>query len=382
MSFASFVLKYALKRRIGVVVIALTAISSLFFYMYFALFFNYELQGEYSKRSLWPGDIRASGELVETAVDNIRAIQGVDFVVYPSFVSYRMMSFKNKTYFAWVSWCNVENPVFPLKKYLTNGRFFELNDTDAIMIDSLVEVLLNKANIISGTIGSQIKILNRTMNIIGAFQCQPVYYGIEEQVWESYWNNTNVIQLYIPLKTFRELNLQSDEARIYPVMHVKVKEGSDIEEVADQIGKLYPQLYIQTVRNFDRMTARDRLLMLIPAIVGMSLLSMTTFYDAKKMQKMSLTLRAVGWLTKDIAKNAFLYSILSSSIGVLIALSAGIIISLLSVNMVPSSGCLNSIMFTALATVGISPLLSILFSLPAAILASRGRTEGVIRLGN
>jgi len=331
-----------LKRKANIAILILLSISSIFLFIIVRWNFTHTLADEYSDRQDWPAEIEIykyvneSGDRVDlgSIVDDVREIEGVKWVVYPGGGIWidDAFNYHGKNYSLLIGWCNVEDPMFPHPKFIVEGRFFKLNDENAVIIDMIARKLLEDLGLFHG-IGTKVQILGENLTIIGVVG-NPMLYGGEEQ----HLKLTDTIYFYVPLNTYLNLTsialsppyINSINVFVLKEIYVKVDESYSVDEVAREIRERFPGIGMLVVTESKRSLLRSITLeSLIQGLIFYLLSGMVMLWSVRYEKKEIFLLKALGWRVRDILRfftlRNVILGIFSAVIGTFLALVVGIL---------------------------------------------------------
>jgi len=381
-----FILK-DIKRKSSIAVLALLIISS-FYIGGFISSFIIEIEAEkYWHDQSWPADIHIIwweyGNFSEI-IEGVNDIEGVKWSVYPAGINFfERIKYGDKRYTLYVTWCNVEDPIFPSPKYIVEGEFFKSNNETSVILESIGKQLLIDIGEYKGLGENGTVIDLDVMNLtIAGIISNVLIMGREE----AYLKLTNIIFVYVPLNTYLEIyeTLSKNESTmgssidIDPTIYVKVEEGYDIEEVADRIRERYPGVSLET--RLEAKRAEQEVLLrgtLYTAIMIYALSAAVMVWDIKNRNYEIAMLKAMGWRRRHMLELFVLRYVIFGLISGLAGLIVGFILS--SLMLAPTLYYAYLFILYLPYQVLLTTTFTVLFSIPATIKAYNISAESVIR---
>jgi len=384
-----------LRRKSSIAVFILLIVSSFFVSIVIRNLIIYTEADEYWDLQMWPTEIivHPLGDVEDFPVieEAIREIEGVKWTVYPAKIYFSgKFRYQNRSYYLELSWCNVEDITFPHPKFIVRGRFFESNYENSVIIESIGEQLLKDIGEYKG-IGE-----NKTMLDLGVASL-PIVGVITNQLMngreEAYLDLTDIIAVYAPLGTYLKLykaisQLNFTERAELKVdfeyaINVKVKEGYDIDMVANRIKSKYPHgVVVETVTEYEK--SYHELLVestLYPTLIGYILSVFIMIWEIRRKTNEISLLKVLGWRRNDILKFFIMRYTIFGIISSILGLSISLLLSSLIMFSIPNLYMIYLFFVVMLPIqICIATSLTVISSLPAIIKAYNVSAEKVLRV--
>ena len=375
-------------QKSSIVVLILLSISMYYLGGYVGSEVVFSYTQEYWTQKNWPTEIKIYKTTdthynFSAIVNNISNFEGVKWYVYPGggiLIRNDSYKYNGEQYYLEIKWCNVEDPTFPNSKYLIEGNFFRTNSENTIILESVGKQFFKDLGLYKGLGKNKtvLSVLGFNMSVIGII-ASPILIGREE----GYLKLTNVIDIYVPLHTYmrivQKIKTQNYEnnATINGGIYVKVKEGYDVEKVAEKIRNTYPGINVFTISEEKRILSRMFLQMtLINAGIPYVLATIVMLWDVKHNESKTALLKVLGWRRRDILKLFILKYFLMGIVGGLL----GLALSFTSfITMPPNLYIIYQVVMFIPIQILLGASTALLFAIPAVIKAYSVNAEKVMR---
>ena len=216
------------------------------------------------------------------------------------------------------------------------------------------------------------------MSVIGII-APPILIGREEE----YLKLTNIINIYVPLRTYMSLVQKiktqnyGRNATIEGEIYVKVKEGYSVEDVAEEIRNTYPGISVFTNLEEKRSLSQMALqVTLVNAGIPYVLAAIVMLWDVRHNESKTALLKVLGWRRKDIVKLFILKYLLMGIISGLL----GLALSFTSfITMPPNLYVISQVVTFIPIQSLLGASTAVLFAMPAVIKAYNVSAEKVMR---
>ncbi|MEX1209114.1 MAG: ABC transporter permease [Acidimicrobiia bacterium] len=195
---------------------------------------------------------------------------------------------------------------------VVEGRFFEPDETDAVVVDRHYAAFFGLAP------GKTLEIDGRSFTVVGLVEATGV-------------NQTAAANLYLPLSVAQSLaGLADDQVN---QVYVRVDEAADVEEIVvdaqTQLGEVSAtteQSIVQVIGGIAQVSDRYARVGAAVALLGGMLLSAITFNAAIVLRAREIgVMKATGWRARDVTRLFTTEGIALSLLGAVLGISIGLL---------------------------------------------------------